>query len=264
MLSRLFRRRVQLCQKISDKAENTWRPSSQLHIFSRQAQSSATLSLLFRKRVQLCQKEPHTHYYVSFRKQRGVIQKSKGRLLRNRRGVVLISKRHLSTRVKEQYHHLILYLYMSTFVFYGKANLKKMPNSPSPLRAHSQQSLSKYSILSSSPKMIPDAWSTDDPGGNGGLKYADSFTASSKQRYLISSRSKAKVSHIMLFPFLFLCPCSYSHGKVKKQSAGTWSQSSVLEPTAWNLFLIAYLALLSSSHLQRLIHFQRRDHSCTD
>ena len=118
--------------------DNTWRPSSQLHIFSRQAQSSATLSLLFRKRVQLCQKEPHPHYYVSFRRQRGVVQKSKGRLLRNRRGVVQISKRHLSTRVKEQYHHLILSLYMSTFVFYGKANLKKMPNSPSPLRAHSQ------------------------------------------------------------------------------------------------------------------------------
>ena len=37
-----------------------------------------------------------------------------------------------------------------------------------------------------------------------------------KQRYLISSRSKAKVSHIMLFPCLFLCPCSYSHGKVKE------------------------------------------------
>jgi len=28
-------------------SDNTWRPSPQLHIFSRQAQSSATLSLLF-------------------------------------------------------------------------------------------------------------------------------------------------------------------------------------------------------------------------
>ena len=44
---------------------------------------------------------------------------------------------------------------MSTFVFYGKANLKKMPNSSAPLRALSQQRLLKYSIFSP-PKKIPE------------------------------------------------------------------------------------------------------------
>ena len=88
--SRNFRRNLgdafsafqKTCSTLSKEfffSDNTWRPSSQLHIFSRQAQSSATLSLLFRRRVQLCQKEPHPHYYVSFRKQRGVAQKSKRR-----------------------------------------------------------------------------------------------------------------------------------------------------------------------------------------
>ena len=150
--SLLFRRRIQLCQKISDKAENTWRPSSHLHIFSRQAQSSATLSQLFRRRVQLCQKEPHLHYHVSFRKRRGVVQKSKGRLLRNRRGVfkdrrgATISKSRIcgiKTFVDKgkRYHHLILSLYMSTFVFYGKANLKN----------HAQLSLTSEGALPAKP-----------------------------------------------------------------------------------------------------------------
>ncbi|KAM1837033.1 hypothetical protein ACFX14_018880 [Malus domestica] len=39
----------------------------------------------------------------------------------------------------------------------------------------------------------------------------------------------------------------------REQSASTWYQSSNLEPTAWNPFLIAYLALLSSTHLQHLM-----------
>ncbi|KAM1654704.1 hypothetical protein FF1_006937 [Malus domestica] len=38
-----------------------------------------------------------------------------------------------------------------------------------------------------------------------------------------------------------------------EQSASTWYQSSNLESTAWNPFLIAYLALLSSTHLQHLM-----------
>ena len=158
--------------------------------------------------MQLCQKEPHLHYHVSFRKRRGVVQKSKGRLLRNRRaefkdrrGATISKSRIYGIKTfvdkGKKYHHLILSLYMSTFVFYGRANLKKMPNSPSPLRAHSQQSLSKYSILSSSPKMIPDAWSTYDPGGNGRLKHVlihspllqskgISYHQGQKQKYLIS------------------------------------------------------------------------------
>ena len=71
-----------------------------------------------------------------------------------------------------------------------------MPNSSSPLRAHSQQSLSKYSIFSSFPKMIPDAWSTDDPGGNGRLKYVETSTTNTCADPFAAS-SKAKVSHII-------------------------------------------------------------------
>ncbi|KAM2301674.1 hypothetical protein ACFX1S_032568 [Malus domestica] len=39
----------------------------------------------------------------------------------------------------------------------------------------------------------------------------------------------------------------------REQSASIWYQSSDLEPTAWNPFLITYLALLSSTHLQHLM-----------
>ncbi|KAM1721253.1 hypothetical protein ACFX12_022810 [Malus domestica] len=46
---------------------------------------------------------------------------------------------------------------------------------------------------------------------------------------------------------------SYAGQGERKQSASTWYQSSDLEPTAWNIFLIAYLALLSSTHLQHLM-----------
>ena len=50
--SRNLRRKVRRRSlSFSENAFNTWRPSSQLHVFSRQAQSSATLSLLFRKRL---------------------------------------------------------------------------------------------------------------------------------------------------------------------------------------------------------------------
>ncbi|TQD81554.1 hypothetical protein C1H46_032886 [Malus baccata] len=46
----------------------------------------------------------------------------------------------------------------------------------------------------------------------------------------------------------------------REQSASTWYQSSDLEPTAWNPFLIAYLALLSSTHLQHLMLSLRLPH----
>ena len=58
-----------------------------------------------------------------------------------------------------------------------------------------------------------------------------------EQKYLISSGSKAKVSHIMLYPCHFLCPCSSLQDKKKKdQSADTWNQPSDLAPTVWNPF----------------------------
>ena len=180
----------------SEIAFNTWRPSSQLHVFSRQAQSSATLYLLFRKRVQLYR--------------RGVF-KDRRDVFKDRR-VVTISKSRICgiktfvDKGKRTIPPLAIgkSLYMSTFIFYGKANLKKMPNSSSPLRAHSQQSLSKYSIFSSSPKMIPDAWSTDDPGGSSTTNTcADSFTASSKAKvsHIIKVKSKSISYHALSLSF---------------------------------------------------------------
>ena len=134
-------------------------------------------------------------------------QKSKRRIQRSKRRHYFKKPELRDQNVCRQgkkYHHLILSLYMSTFVFYGRANLKKMPNSPSPLRAYSQQSLSKDSILSSSPKMIPDAWSTYDPGGNSTTNTcADSFTASSKAKvsHIIKVKSKSISYHALSLSF---------------------------------------------------------------
>ncbi|KAM2855913.1 hypothetical protein PS2_000331 [Malus domestica] len=79
-----------------------------------------------------------------------------------------------------------------------------------------------------------------------------------------NNSSKAKVFHIMkvesksisyhAFSLSFSLSLFSSVGqKEREQSANTWYQSSDLEPTAWNPFLIAYLALLSSTHLQHLM-----------
>ncbi|KAB2617163.1 S ribonuclease [Pyrus ussuriensis x Pyrus communis] len=74
-------------------------------------------------------------------------------------------------------------------------NLKKMSNSSSPLRAHSQLSLLKYSIFSP-PKKIPDTWSTDEAEGNGRSKHVETATTNTcADSFAVSS--KAKVSHII-------------------------------------------------------------------
>ena len=58
----------------------------------------------------------------------------------------------------------------------------------------------------------------------------------------------------MLSPGPSPCRCFSPCGQgEREQSTSTWYQSSDLEPTAWNPFLIAYLALLSSTHLQHLM-----------
>ncbi|KAM1489012.1 hypothetical protein ACFXTO_032315 [Malus domestica] len=58
----------------------------------------------------------------------------------------------------------------------------------------------------------------------------------------------------MLSPCPSSCRCFSPAGQgERKQSASTWYQSSDLESTAWNPFLIAYLALLSSTHFQHLM-----------
>ncbi|KAM1482759.1 hypothetical protein ACFXTO_035042 [Malus domestica] len=46
-------------------------------------------------------------------------------------------------------------------------------------------------------------------------KCADHLLLLQKQKYLISSGLKAKVSHIMLFPYPFICPCSCLQNREK-------------------------------------------------
>ncbi|KAM1156645.1 hypothetical protein ACFX2B_027115 [Malus domestica] len=76
-----------------------------------------------------------------------------------------------------------------------------------------------------------------------------------------NNSSKAKVFHIMkvesksisyhAFSLSFSLSLFSPTGQgEREQSASTWYQSSDLEPTACNTFQIAYLALLSSTHLQ--------------
>ena len=70
-----------------------------------------------------------------------------------------------------------------------------------------------------------------------------------KQTYLISSGSKAKVSHIMIslfFPLPLLLPTRQGE---REQSVRTWNQTSDLELIARNLCLVAYLALFSSAQV---------------
>ncbi|KAM1140668.1 hypothetical protein ACFX19_041420 [Malus domestica] len=55
----------------------------------------------------------------------------------------------------------------------------------------------------------------------------------------------------MLSPYPSPCRCFGT--RRKRAISNTWYQSSDLKTTAWNPFLIAYLALLSSTHLHRLM-----------
>ncbi|KAM1470575.1 hypothetical protein FF2_040621 [Malus domestica] len=64
--------------------------------------------------------------------------------------------------------------------------------------------------------------------------------------------SKSISYHAFSLSFSMSLFSSGGQGK-REQSATTWYQSSDLELTAWNPFLIAYLALLSSTHLQHLM-----------
>ena len=160
---------------------------------------------------------------------------------------------------------------MSTFVFYGKANLKKMSNSSAPLRALSQQRLLKYSIFSP-PKKIPETWSTNKAEGNGRSKHVETTTTNTCAASFAVS-SKAKVSHIIkvksksISYHALSLSFSFSLFLLAWQSKRSNQPALGVSLPIWNRLpgiysLVAYLALLSSSHLQRLIHFQRRDHFC--
>ncbi|KAM2564730.1 hypothetical protein TB2_012993 [Malus domestica] len=79
-----------------------------------------------------------------------------------------------------------------------------------------------------------------------------------------NNSSKAKVFHIMkvesksisyhAFSLSFSLSLFSSTGQgEREQSASIWYQSSDLKPIVWNPFLIAYLASLSSTHLQHFM-----------
>ncbi|KAM2811074.1 hypothetical protein COP2_044961 [Malus domestica] len=88
-----------------------------------------------------------------------------------------------------------------------------------------------------------------------------------------NNSSKAKVFHIMkvenksisyhAFALSFsLSLFSLAGQGEREQSASTWYQSSDLEPTAWNPFLIAYLALLSRVLIFNILCFLKSYHIC--
>ncbi|KAM2557728.1 hypothetical protein TB2_014823 [Malus domestica] len=80
----------------------------------------------------------------------------------------------------------------------GRPANKKMLNFSSHLKGHSQQSLLKYSA-----SFPPDNTSANKPH---------------QSKSLISSGLKTRVSHIMLFPCLFLWSCSYLQDKEKESN----------------------------------------------
>ncbi|KAM1727618.1 hypothetical protein ACFX12_018229 [Malus domestica] len=98
----------------------------------------------------------------------------------------------------------------------------------------SQQSLSSHSMF-----LIP--W---DTSANNPLK--------EKVFHIIQVESKSISYHAFSLSFSLSLFSSAGQGE-REQLASTWYQSSDLESTALNPFLIAYLALLSSTHLQHLM-----------
>ncbi|KAM2596145.1 hypothetical protein TB2_040614 [Malus domestica] len=104
----------------------------------------------------------------------------------------------------------------------------------------SQRSLSSHSVF-----LIP--WGT-------------SANNSSKEKvfHIMKVESKSISYHAFSMSFSLSLFSSTGQGE-REQLASTWYQSSDLEPTAWNPFLIAYLALLLSTHLPHLPGEQIRE-----
>ena len=114
-------------------------------------------------------------------------------------------------------------------------------NTSSSPKMHSQRILSSHSVF-----LIP--W--DTPANN-------PFKA--KVFHIIKVESKSISYHAFSLSFSLSLFSSAGQGE-REQSASTWYQSSDLEPTAWNPFLIAYLALLSSTHLHHFMLSLRLPH----
>ncbi|KAM1677777.1 hypothetical protein ACFX13_045163 [Malus domestica] len=108
----------------------------------------------------------------------------------------------------------------------------------SPSRALEYSSSTSFASSSST----TSAWKTDDAGEDDAdeddaSKHMEASTTNAcvdrplllqKQKYLISLGSKAKVSHIMLFPHLLLCPCSCL---LNKEKGSNQSEPEIKCPT---------------------------------
>ncbi|KAM0986119.1 hypothetical protein ACFX2C_013324 [Malus domestica] len=117
---------------------------------------------------------------------------------------------------------------MSTFTLHSKADISSSPRMPS------QQSFSSHSVF-----LIP--WGT-----------SANNSSKAKVFHIMKVESKSISYHAFSLSFS-LSLFSLAGQEERKQSASTWYQYSDLEPTAWNPFLIAYLALLSGTHFQHLM-----------
>ena len=120
---------------------------------------------------------------------------------------------------------------MSTFAFHSKGDIQNLSSSP---RMPSQRSLSSHSVF-----LIP--WGT-----------SANNSSKAKVFHIMKVESKSISYHAFSLSFSLSLFSSMGQGE-REQSANTWYQSSDMEPTAWNPFLIAYLALLSSTHLHHLM-----------
>ncbi|KAM2687696.1 hypothetical protein EV2_010435 [Malus domestica] len=102
---------------------------------------------------------------------------------------------------------------------------------------HSQRTFSSHSVF-----LIP--WDT-----------SANKSSRAKVFHIMKVESKSISYHAssMSFSLSLFKPPGQGKGE---QSASTWYQSSDMEPTAWNPFLIAYMVLLSSTRLPLLMYFQ--------
>ncbi|KAM1140686.1 hypothetical protein TB2_040692 [Malus domestica] len=127
---------------------------------------------------------------------------------------------------------------MSTFTLHSKADIHNPSSSP---RMAAQQSLSIHLVF-----LIP--WGT-----------SANNSSKAKVFHIMKVESKSISYHAFSLSFSLSLFSPAGQGE-REQSANTWYQSSDLEPTAWNPFLIAYLALLSSTHLQHLMLHEKLPH----
>ncbi|KAM1145528.1 hypothetical protein COP2_038638 [Malus domestica] len=92
---------------------------------------------------------------------------------------------------------------------------------------------------------------------------SESTKGTPSQHFFISENAFPKnplESHCIPHSLGYPCKQPIQSKREREQSISIWYQSSDLEPTAWNPFLIAYLALLSSTHLHHFMLSLRLPH----